>query len=122
MPQLGQTVRRAYEVEKISKHTITERVARFDKKSGKYLGCVDAQREVEDGYYVKFARGHSIFVENDDQLRRLGLAEGSGLIDMATGMPVVPDAALPSLMDRAVSRDDGIRRGGGVEGNIDNLE
>lgn len=124
MPQLGQTVRRAYEVERIPKHTITERVAQFDKKTKAYLGFKDEQRTVENGFFVTFARGHSIFVENEDNLRRLHLDADGGLIDMATGMPVVPNAELPSLRDRAHRMSDtGMgREERGVEGNIANLE
>ena len=82
----------------------------------KYVGFSEQRREVKDGFFVKFARGHSIFVENTSQLERLGLAAEGGLIDMATGLPVQPNAGVPSLMDRPAPVDGITQRATGVDG------
>lgn len=125
--------RRAYEVERVPEHTITEQVAQFEdsgekKPNGKkimsYMGFVTQKRVVKNGFMVYFPRGHFIFVENEDALKRLKLHEDGGLIDMATGERVDPDAQPRSLKDQALQ---GMQRArtvsaGGVEGNIKALE
>lgn len=103
-------VRKAFEVHKIKKHTITERVAVFEdtgekKPNGKpitqYMGIEEKQRVVENGFMVYFPRGHSFFVENVAELARLGLHHEGGLVDMQTGEYVdeVQDPRTLSLKD-----------------------
>ena len=119
MPQF----KRAYEVERVDKHTIVEQVAQFEDTGDKdkrgrsvlrYIGFKTEKREVEDGYMVYFPprdpslKGHSIYVENDDGLARLHFKEDGGLVDMETGLPHVPDAQPASLKD-AAARDDTTR-------------
>jgi hypothetical protein len=105
-------VKRAYEVERVDKHTLVEQVAQFEdtgektklgKPINRFIGFKTEKRTVEDGYMVYFPRGHSIYVENDDALKRLRMESEGGLIDMDTGLPHMPNAEPASLKD-AVSR------------------
>jgi len=122
--------RRSYEVERVDKHTLVEQVAQFedtgekDKRGrpiNRFIGFKTEKREVEDGYMVYFPRGHSIYIENADLLKQFHFDEEGGLVDMDTGMPVVPNAQPPSLKD-VVARATQPSRGGGVEGTIAELE
>lgn len=64
-------------------HSVTERTLDKDGK------LVDRERVVKGGYMVKFPRGHSIYVPDDKELSRLGL-DGSGFVDMETGLDIPP--------------------------------
>lgn len=89
----------AYEIHKVKgKHTVEERVARF--KDGKYAGLEDRKREVNGGFMVYFPRGHSIFLETQEQLALFGLDRPSGQIDMDTG-EYVDATPRPTLKDAA---------------------
>lgn len=125
---MASTVRPLYSIERVPSHTITEQVATLEptgekKPNGKpvmeYKGFVTRERVVKNGYMVYFPRGHSLFVESDEQLARLKLDLDGGLVDMATGERVDPNATpvdLKQVVARATQQRP--RAGGGVEGNI----
>lgn len=113
MANLGATVRRTYQIERVPEHTIEENVAVMEK--GKYVGFQRRKRVVKDGFMVYFPRGHSLFVENEDQLARLHLDRDGGMVDMATGMSIT-DAGPVDL--RAVVHRATRAEPAGVEGNI----
>jgi hypothetical protein len=129
MASIAQTARRAYEVERIESHTLVEQVAQFedtgekDKRGrpiNRFIGFKKQKREVKDGYMVYFPRGHSIYVENEDALKRLNFDVEGGLVDMATGLPVPPDAIEPPSLKEVVARATQSR--GGVDNVIEELE
>lgn len=103
-------VKKAYEVHKIKKHTVKVMEAQFEDtgevtKRGKpitqYVGMKEVATVVENGYMVYFPRGHSIFVESEAELTRLGLHHEGGLVDMQTGEYVdqIQDPRTMSLKD-----------------------
>ncbi len=97
-------IRRAFQVESLKgkvKTTITE-VEKLENGSS-----VFHKREVEApaGFMVYFPQGHSIRVESQEQLERLGFAGHSGMVDMDTG-DFVEDASptdLKSVVERATA-------------------
>jgi hypothetical protein len=44
------------------------------------------KEEVIDGFMVYFPQGHSMFVETEEELHRLGLSKDAELVDMNTGL------------------------------------
>lgn len=124
------TTKRAYEVERVDKHTLVEQVAQFEDSGEKdkrgrpimrYKGFKSEKRVVDDGYMVYLPRGHSIYLENDDALKRLHFDTEGGLIDMTTGMEVRPDDAPASLKD-VVARATAAPSRSSVEDTIKELE
>lgn len=89
-------VRRMYEVEPVAKRT--RMVTKFikvdvlgddEKPTGKKrLERQDVEETIKGGFMVYFPKHHSIFVESEAQLHRLGITGESGFVDMATGTPV----------------------------------
>jgi len=123
------TTKRAYEVERVDKHTLVEQVAQFEdtgektrlgKPINRFTGFKQEKRVVSDGFMVYFPRGHSIYVENEDALKRLHMDTEGGLIDMATGLEITAESDQPASLKDAVSRSTRPTRG--VDDVIKELE
>lgn len=82
-------------------------VIRYSKKKiaeGKYETVKEEVTKVFDhGYMVVFPKGHSVFIESDEELHRLGFAGDPTLIDMETG-DVVGALGIPGLSMPTKSR------------------
>jgi hypothetical protein len=93
--------RKAFEVEplgELHKHKIV--VQEWNKDARKFT---PVEKEIVGGYMVYFPQGHSMFIESEEQLQRLGLNSVSGLVDMDTGMNV-DDINPESIRERIESR------------------
>jgi len=71
---------------------------------GKYETVKKEETKVFDhGYMVVFPKGHSVFIETDEELIRLGFSGDPTLIDMETG-DVVGALGVPGLSMPVKSR------------------
>ena len=75
----------AYEVEQVENHKVRQRVGKKPAPGEKGLIYTDEVRIVPIGYMVYFPAGHSIFVETQEELIRLGFMKGPPIVDMETG-------------------------------------
>lgn len=57
---------------------------------------VEAKKVFSHGYMVVFPKGHSIFIETEAELQRLGFAEAPDLIDMESG-DIVSKLGIPGM-------------------------
>jgi hypothetical protein len=121
---LKSKAKRTYQLERIEdERTVMERVRVPDGEqeiavngvmvTRKLFKFVEQKRIVKGGWVVYFPHGHSIFVETEEQLKRLGLAGASGLVDMDTGLSIDEDME-ESLKDRVVRSTQPRRRVGGL--------
>jgi len=84
---------------------VVQYVTRKDETTDRvYRERVEKVVKVPLGYMVYFPQGHSLHVETDEELRRLGLDGPIGLVDMETGemvdAPSNPLADLKRVVDR----------------------
>lgn len=80
-----QVIKRAYETEKVTR---TRAVTKFVKQKGSNALVRQNVEETVDGWMVYFPNKSSMFIDDEAELRRLGLHSPSGFIDMQTGEPV----------------------------------
>lgn len=82
---------RKFQIEVLRNRRVTENVCSYEElpSGGKGLVTRAQERVIPEGYMVYFPAGHSIFVENKEQLARLDLLESANQeIDEEMGLPV----------------------------------
>lgn len=90
-----------YEVEQIAETNIKYRLGKKvprnpdDPKAGNVIQWEDKEEVVKNGYMVYYPGGHSLFVRDAAELRRMGLANPASLIndegdEVQTQGPVSP--------------------------------
>lgn len=85
----------AFEVEPFTgEYTKKVYTAKKDEKTGKHLGFTTEDKTFKGGYMVYMPAGHSIHVETDEELIRLGFATDPKLIDMNSGEEVPGSVSL----------------------------
>src|SRR5215217_7123804 len=104
---------RKFQIEVLRDRKITEQIHSFQKHpdSGVPQRVISTvERVVPESYMVYFPHGHSIWVENKQELARLQLLPHDNIeIDTDTGLPVVP----PQLQDlKALSDRKTVNTGG----------
>lgn len=84
MQNQSQEVRPAFVVRPIEGEFEKE-VVKYQKDSAGKPERVVTKRKFTNGFMVYFPRGHSIFVETEAELERLGFTKDSPLVDMNSG-------------------------------------
>lgn len=77
-----------------------KKVIKFSKRKiaeGKYETVKEEViKTIPYGYMVVFPKGHSVFIEDDETLHRLGFSGDAAMVDMETG-DVVGTLGIPGL-------------------------
>ena len=104
---IGQStnLKMAFEVEEVHNIILRKRVAH---KEGKGLRFEDTETKLDTAYMVYMPAGHSILVETEAELIRLGFRAAPPVVDMETGEAVpITDTLSPKEI---VKRSTQIRR------------
>jgi hypothetical protein len=73
----------AFEIKAVPNYKTTQRMCTVDKKTGR---IVHKEVEVKGGWMVFFPQGHSIHVNDENELKRLQFHEDPDLVDMQEGI------------------------------------
>lgn len=100
-----QNIRAKFEVEEVGAYTRTQRIGkRADDGITKGLIFEDVRVTVPQAWIVYFPGGHSVRVESEREMIRLGYMRAPPMVDMETGEEV-PDHELPLSPKQIVERN-----------------
>jgi hypothetical protein len=100
----GQNLKLKFEVERVENVRVKKRIGRR-ATDGITKGLIfeEAEYTLPNAFMVYFPSGHSLLVETEQELIRLGFMDPPGIVDMETGeeVPVVDTYSPKEMVKRA---------------------